>query len=1282
MPEKTTTGKKLRKIGRVFAITLVLLLALTAGFNFWVQHRAKKIIEDIVAKQSNGKLKLTLKSFRYNWGKNRMDLKQAVIFNTDTTSPTGYLFETERIQIKALKIFSLLFKKELLIDSIRFTNPKLNIVKTIAPQKSQKDSSAQQNNFSIAGEIGDLSETILNVINVLRIQRFAIDKGSIQILNTALNDKHPFYVSGIDIKVDNIIVDSTLKTRIFLKKKPVKSIIPNVMVETHNQRIYFPGNRHSLSFKNFLFNLQNKRVEFDSCTLNAQRGDSSKTAFNVFFKKLQLTNINFDTLFSKDIIDADSVLCSQPKLMLDIDADRRAASKNVAKSEKMDELLQQLLGDINIKYLILQNGDIAINTHKKGKTNTFSFDKNNLEIQGLKISPDKTRPVTINNLLLTLKNYETQLADGRFYIAFDEIWFVDNHLQLKNFNFKEYKNGDQVKSMQMPVFELQGLALEPLFYDKIIDAQSAYLLNPKIFLNTTAGSSKKNNGNIFQTLSQIGDNMNMKNFSVKNGDINIGLKKGNSLLLNNATLNIKPDMLTASQKIRSIQNSITDLSFDKASLNGKNIVVVVNKGQLTADKKGITASGITVTDHSINAKANGISFKNILLDDIKDNVVIDGLSWNKGNVIINRSSGTTDKKKGKQTLFLLTNIYLNNTDLKYTDDSTSITGFLNNLTIKGINTLNKPLHLNGISMEGKNLTFDNTTTRVSGNYFKLNDGQKSQLNNVNFSQIKNNDSILIQAAAISFVPDINGIINNRIQLNELQVTQPTANIYISAKSLTDRQNVQKKIPQINIEQLLLLNPSVQLTIHNKLQQPAHITWQNPLSVANRLLVTGFTTNDTGIFIKDIRTALKNFNIATVNNPAILPQAVFNIILKNVGFNLTGNIPTQWQVTASVNTPDTILFKTGKQKNNSVHLYQPDINNVLLNPANGFNIFSLVNNSPELLLKNNNGAFINENNTINWYNINGRANNFTIDSVTLSPNMSLADYIKKPENEKAFLKLNSGKISGYGKGIVTEGNNTFLHLQKLIIDSSYIYTFKDQANIHLAKKIKKLPVKGVQDLPVKVQIDTTNITNLNIDNELIGEKTGVTSMIPVAAIKGTLINIKNTQLQPTDSLRLTVSGKVFNNLHTHLFLNQSYIDTMSGFKVNIKTENYHLPHLNSMLLPLIRTKIKSGQLDSLVMTANGDDNKSIGNLQLYYKNLKIRMVKKNNLDQENIWTKFVSWAANTFIIRKNNNGKPYPVYAERVKHKSPIHFLIQTILSGTKSALGLPELKSKNKAKQK
>ncbi len=1282
MPGKTTTGKKLKKIIRVFAITLVLLLALTAGFNFWVQHRAKKIIEDIVAKQSNGKLKLTLKSFKYNWGKNRMDLKQAVIFNTDTTSPTGYLFETERIQIKALKIFNLLLKKELLIDSIRFTNPKLNIVKTIAPQKNQKDSSAQQNNFSIAGEIGDLSETILNVINVLRIQRFAIDKGSIQIVNTALNDKHPFYVSGIDIKVDNIIVDSTIRDKNIFKKKPEKAIVPNVIVETHNQSIYFPGNRHSLSFKNFLFNMKNQRVEFDSCTLNAQRGDSSKTAFNVFFKKLQLTNIDFDMLFSKDIIDADSVLCSQPRLLLDIDADRGSSSKNVAKSEKMDELLQQLLGDINIKYLILQNGDIAVNTHKNGKTNTFSFDKNNLEIQGLKISPDKTRPVSITNLLLTLKNYETQLADGRFYIAFDEIWFVDNHLQLKNFNFKEYKNGYQVKSMQMPVFELQGLALEPLFYDKIIDAQSAYLLNPKIFLNTTAGSSKKNNGNIFQTLAQIGDNMNMKNFRVKNGDINIALKKGNTLLLSNATLDIKPDILTASQKIRSIQNSITDLTFDKASLNGKNITVIVNNGQLTADKKGVFASGITVTGNNVNAKANGISFKNILLDDIKDNIVIDGLSWNKGNISVTRNFENSDKKKGKQTLFLLTNIHLNNTNLKYTANNINISSYLNNVVIKEINTLNKPLQLAGIHLEGNNLTFANTATQFSSSYFVFTDGQKSQLNNVNFSQIKNNDSIYVKAAAVSLTPDVYEIINNNIRLNELQVTNPIINIYISPKSDSARLALRKKLPAINIEQLLLYNPSIQLTTHNKLQQPVNITWQYPSSGVSRLLFSGFTTSDNSIGVKSFQTTLKNFNIATVNNLSVLPNAVFNVSLKNFNFNRPDTTPAAWQVIASVNTPDTLLLNTGKEKNNSIRLYQPDVRNILLNSANGFNVFSLINKSPQLLFKNISGTFINEYNTLSWYNVNGKTDNFTIDSLTLMPNLSLAEYARKTDNEKAFAKLSSGKITGYGQGFITEGKDTFMHLRQLTVDSSYLYTFKDQGNPHLAKTIKKLPVKGILDFPVKIHIDTTNIINLDIDNELIGEKTGVTSMIPVAEVKGTLYNIKNIQLRPNDSLTMDVSGKVFNNLTTHLFVKESYMDTTGGFKANIKTENYHLPHLNTILLPLIRTKIKSGQLDSLVVNANGDDNTSRGNLQLYYTNLKIRMVKKNNLEQENLWTKFVSWAANTFIIRKNNNGKPYPVYAERVKHKSPIHYLIQTILSGTKSALGLPELKSKNKTSQK
>jgi len=118
----------------------------------------------------------------------------------------------------------------------------------------------------------------------------------------------------------SILKSALLTTTLFIIKSPVSCLImfsslggefpfsfffAISTLSSHHQDIVLPDSRHRLSFKDFKINLKNRLVEFDSCTIAATRTDSSTSAFNVFFDKLLLTNIDFDTLYKAEVIKAD-----------------------------------------------------------------------------------------------------------------------------------------------------------------------------------------------------------------------------------------------------------------------------------------------------------------------------------------------------------------------------------------------------------------------------------------------------------------------------------------------------------------------------------------------------------------------------------------------------------------------------------------------------------------------------------------------------------------------------------------------------------------------------------------------------------------------------------------------------------------------------------------------------------------------------------------------------------------------------------------------------------------
>jgi hypothetical protein len=276
-----------RKTLKIFTYLAAGILALLVAFHFWFINHAEDMLEDLVASRSNGKLKLEVKHFRFNWLTNHMRLRQAVFYSADTASAlTGYRFSVERIDLEVREIMPLIFEKMIIIDSLSLVNPDIRVTRLRA---SPDIDSAATKSLSLPREMGRVYKSIQDALQVLRVNGFHIEGGRFTLVNKIRPDDVPVTISNIQLHLDNIRVDSGSSQKILFSD--------NVALQTHDQDILFPNGRHRLSFRHFGINIAKKMVEFDSCTLEAGKADSARSSFRIFFDKLRLTNIDFDTLY-------------------------------------------------------------------------------------------------------------------------------------------------------------------------------------------------------------------------------------------------------------------------------------------------------------------------------------------------------------------------------------------------------------------------------------------------------------------------------------------------------------------------------------------------------------------------------------------------------------------------------------------------------------------------------------------------------------------------------------------------------------------------------------------------------------------------------------------------------------------------------------------------------------------------------------------------------------------------------------------------------------------------
>jgi len=118
--------------------------------------------------------------------------------------------------------------------------------------------------------------------------------------------------------------------------------------------------------------------------------------------------------------------------------------------------------------------------------------------------------------------------------------------------------------------------------------------------------------------------------------------------------------------------------------------------------------------------------------------------------------------------------------------------------------------------------------------------------------------------------------------------------------------------------------------------------------------------------------------------------------------------------------------------------------------------------------------------------------------------------------------------------------------------------------------------------------------------------------------------------------------------------------------------WELTELNKFLEPAVNVQIKSGVINKMELQVTGNDHYSTGKMVLHYNDLHIRAINKKTDKPKGMGPAFVTFFANTFVIKRNNRllvPRDGDIYAERDTARSVFNYLAKTALSGVVSSIG-------------
>jgi hypothetical protein len=251
-----------------------------------------------------------------------------------------------------------------------------------------------------------------------------------------------------------------------------------------------------------------------------------------------------------------------------------------------------------------------------------------------------------------------------------------------------------------------------------------------------------------------------------------------------------------------------------------------------------------------------------------------------------------------------------------------------------------------------------------------------------------------------------------------------------------------------------------------------------------------------------------------------------------------------------------------------------------------------------------------------------------------------------------------------------------------VTNPIITIYRDKFPPHLGGKIKPLPVDKIQSIKLPVSVQKLNLFDGMLSYTERNAKTRAEGTLYLTHLNGGLSNIKNRNISETDSLTISLNAFLMDSAQINLRVRESYTDSLSGFLMTLRMKPTSLSFLNPVLAPLSNVIIKSGTIDSLQLRAIGREQLALGEMKMYYRNLKIKLVKDGQEDQSTFLQNVVSLLANTFIIKKNNNGRTGLVYFERLRDRSFFNYIVKMTFSGMATSVGVKKNRKYRKLYEK
>lgn len=317
-------------------------------------------------------------------------------------------------------------------------------------------------------------------------------------------------------------------------------------------------------------------------------------------------------------------------------------------------------------------------------------------------------------------------------------------------------------------------------------------------------------------------------------------------------------------------------------------------------------------------------------------------------------------------------------------------------------------------------------------------------------------------------------------------------------------------------------------------------------------------------------------------------------------------------------------------------------------------------------------------TLKDFNFSASGRKLILNNLKLEPRYNISRFYEKTGYAKERYVLAFDQITVNRIDLENFVKDQRLHAKSMDVTQANIAVFNN--NSYPKKtfpRFGKFPHMQLRRMALDLKIDTLNLKNINISYAEHDSISGHTGKVLFSRTSGRFFNVTNdpASLKKNHYMRADLNSWLMNSGKLALRFNFDLTDEAGGFTYSGSLGPMNGRVLNNITRPIAMVEIKSAEIQKLTFKASANEQVTRGTMQLYYNDLSVQVLKRNEKSGSLRNQGIISGLANAFVIESDNpsaDGKfiKGDIYFERPPEASFFSYLWQGLFTGIKESVGV------------